>query len=369
MSEIFIGLMSGTSLDGVDAVAVDFATHPMRIIGEAFVPYDADIRAQVLSLQAVGHNELARSALLANRLAHCYADAVAAALQACQLSATAVRAVVCHGQTIRHAPQDGYTLQIGNLALLAELCGIDVIGDVRSRDVAAGGQGAPLVPAFHQALFASAELPRVILNIGGIANLTRLSPGLPVIGFDTGPGNMLLDAWIRRHQGLDYDDGGTWAASGHCQPALLARLLAEPYFAASLPKSTGRDLFDLPWLEAHLDAHSRQHGAIAAADVQATLLMLTACSIADAIRSCAAECREIYVCGGGARNPALMQALAQQLPSTRIDTTASLGLPPQQVEAAAFAWLGWCFSQRRAANLPEVTGARGFRLLGALYPC
>jgi len=240
MSEIFIGLMSGTSLDGVDAVAVDFATHPMRIIGEAFVPYDADIRAQVLSLQAVGHNELARSAMLANRLAHCYADAVAAALQACQLSATAVRAVVCHGQTIRHAPQDGYTLQIGNLALLAELCGIDVIGDVRSRDVAAGGQGAPLVPAFHQALFASAELPRVILNIGGIANLTRLSPGLPVIGFDTGPGNLLLNAWTERYLGEPMDRDGAWSAGGEVNAALLDRLLADDYRSARPPKSTGR---------------------------------------------------------------------------------------------------------------------------------
>ena len=369
MSEIFIGLMSGTSLDGVDAVVVDFASHPMRVIGEAFVPYDADIREQVLTLQAVGHNELARSAVLANRLARCYAGAVAAALHACRLSASEVRAVVCHGQTIRHAPQDGYTLQIGNLALLAELCGIDVIGDVRSRDVAAGGQGAPLVPAFHQALFACSEVSRVILNIGGIANLTRLSPGLQVIGFDTGPGNMLLDAWIRRHQGQDYDADGAWAASGQCHPALLTRLLAEPYFAAPLPKSTGRDLFDLPWLDHHLDAHNHHHGPLGAADVQATLVALTAHSIAAAIRQVAGECREIYVCGGGARNPVLMQALALQLPAARIETTASLGLPPQQVEAAAFAWLGWCFTQRRAANLPDVTGARGFRLLGALYPC
>lgn len=369
MSEIFIGLMSGTSLDGVDAVVVDFAADPMRVVGEAFVPYDAAIREQVLTLQGVGHNELARSALLANRLAYCYADAVAAALRVCGLQPGDVQAVVCHGQTIRHAPQDGYTLQIGNLALLAELSGIDIIGDVRSRDVAAGGQGAPLVPAFHQALFASADVPRVILNIGGIANLTRLSPGRPVIGFDTGPGNMLLDAWIRRHQGADYDAGGAWAASGRSHPALLARLLGEPYFAAPLPKSTGRDLFDLPWLDQHLTDHLRHHGPISEADVQATLLALTAISIADAIGRFAGECREIYVCGGGARNPVLMQALADALAGQRLDTTAALGLPPQQVEAAAFAWLGWCFSHRRAANLPDVTGARGFRLLGALYPC
>ncbi|MFN4235903.1 MAG: anhydro-N-acetylmuramic acid kinase [Vogesella sp.] len=369
MSEIFIGLMSGTSLDGVDAVAVDFASHPMRIIGEGFIPYDVTIREQVLALQGVGHDELARSALLANRLAYCYADAVAAALQACQLSAAEVRAVVCHGQTIRHAPHNGYTLQIGNLALLAELCSIDVIGDLRSRDVAAGGQGAPLVPAFHQALFYCADVPRVVLNIGGIANLTRLSPGRPVIGFDTGPGNMLLDAWIRRHHGHDYDADGAWAASGQCQPALLSRLLAEPYFAAGLPKSTGRDLFDLPWLERHLSAHRLAHGAVTDVDVQATLLALSCQSIADAIQRFASDCREVYVCGGGTRNRHLMQQLAARLPSVRLDTTAALGLPPQQVEAAAFAWLGWCFTQRRAANLPDVTGARGLRLLGALYPC
>jgi anhydro-N-acetylmuramic acid kinase len=306
--------------------------------------------------------------VLANSLARLYAQAVAAALSACSLQPADIRAVVCHGQTIRHAPHDGYTMQIGNHALLAELCGMDVIGDVRSRDVAAGGQGAPLVPAFHQAVFASPSEPRVILNIGGIANLTRLSPGLPVIGFDTGPGNMLLDAWIRRHHGLDYDAGGAWAASGKVHDALLARLLAEPYFDAAIPKSTGRDLFDLPWLDAHLAAHATCHGAVSAEDVQATLLALTTRSIAVAVQRFAPCCRALYVCGGGARNPVLMRSLAATLPDITIETTMALGLDPQQVEAAAFAWLGWCFSQRRAANLPEVTGARGLRVLGALYP-
>jgi len=349
MSEIYIGLMSGTSLDGVDALVVDFAKQPMRVLGEAFVPYPAEVREQVLTLQPVGHDELARSALLGNTLATLYAQAVQQALHATGL-------------------EQGYTLQIGNHALLAELCGIDVIGDVRSRDVAAGGQGAPLVPAFHQAVFASATVPRVILNIGGIANLTRLSPGQPVIGFDTGPGNMLMDAWIRRHRGLDYDAAGAWAASGQVQSALLQRLLAEPYFAANLPKSTGRDLFDLPWLDAHLSAHARQHGAVPDADVQATLLALTTHSIALAVQRFAPGCQELYVCGGGAQNPVLMSSLAANLPGIHIDTTEALGLGPQQVEAAAFAWLGWCFCHRQPANLPEVTGARGLRVLGALYP-
>ena len=368
MSEIYIGLMSGTSLDGVDALVVDFAHSPMRVLGDAFVPYPAAVREQVLTLQPVGHDELARSALLGNTLAALYAQAVQQALHATGLVAADIRAVLCHGQTIRHAPQQGYTLQIGNHALLAELCGIDVIGDVRSRDVAAGGQGAPLVPAFHQAVFASASVARVILNIGGIANLTRLSPGLPVIGFDTGPGNMLLDAWIRRHRGLDYDAAGAWAASGQVQSTLLQRLLAEPYFAANLPKSTGRDLFDLPWLDGHLAAHARQHGAVTDADVQATLLALTTHSIALAVQRFAPGCQELYVCGGGAQNPVLMASLAANLPGIHIDTTEALGLGPQQVEAAAFAWLGWCFCHRQPANLPEVTGARGLRVLGALYP-
>lgn len=368
MSEVFIGLMSGTSLDGVDAVAVRIGEAGMQLLGEAFVAYPASVREQVLALQLIADNELDRSARLGNELAQLYAAAVQAVLQNSGLHSDQVKAVVCHGQTIRHAPQAGYTLQIGNHALLAERCGIDVIGDLRSRDVAAGGQGAPLVPAFHQAMFASPDTPRAILNIGGIANLTRLQPGLPVVGFDTGPGNMLLDAWIRHHRGVAYDADGAWAASGQCCDSLLQILLAEPYFAADLPKSTGRDLFGMEWLAERLERHRLQHGDIDAAGVQATLLQLSAHSIANAITRFAPATRELYLCGGGVRNGALCQALASLLPGVHIAATDALGLPAQQVEAAAFAWLGWRFSQRQAGNLPEVTGASGLRVLGALYP-
>ncbi|MFC3533133.1 anhydro-N-acetylmuramic acid kinase [Vogesella facilis] len=368
MSEIFIGLMSGTSLDGVDAVVARFDGSRMQLLGEAFVPYPATVCQQVLALQQVGDNELERSARLGNQLAALYAAAVQQALQVCKLAAADIRAVVCHGQTIRHAPQAGYTLQLGNHALLAERVGIDVIGDLRSRDVAAGGQGAPLVPAFHQAMFADAAIPRAILNIGGIANLTRLQPDVPVIGFDTGPGNMLLDAWIRHQRGDGYDADGAWAASGQCDTALLRILLAEPYFAAELPKSTGRDLFSMEWLAERLARYQQQHGAIAAANVQATLLALTAHSIADAIARFAPHTRELYLCGGGVRNGALCRLLAALLPQLHIAATDELGLPAQQVEAAAFAWLGQRFCQRAAGNLPEVTGAAGLRVLGALYP-
>ena len=368
MSEIFIGLMSGTSLDGVDAVAVRFGDGGMQLLGEAFVAYPDSVREQVLSLQLVADNELDRSARLGNQLAEIYASAVQAVRHTAALEASQVTAVACHGQTIRHAPQAGYTLQIGNHALLAERCGIDVIGDLRSRDVAAGGQGAPLVPAFHQAMFASADTPRAILNIGGIANLTRLHPGLPVIGFDTGPGNMLLDAWIRHHHDLPYDADGAWAASGQNSSSLLQILLAEPYFADDIPKSTGRDLFSMEWLAERLERHRLQHGDITAANVQATLLQLSAHSIAHAVTRFAPATRALYLCGGGVRNSALCRALQHLLPSMHIAATDALGLPAQQVEAAAFAWLGWCFSRRMAGNLPEVTGASGLRVLGALYP-
>ncbi|WP_174875128.1 anhydro-N-acetylmuramic acid kinase [Vogesella oryzae] len=368
MSAIFIGLMSGTSLDGVDAVVVQFDADSMQLLGEAFVPYPPSVCEQVLALQQIGENELDRSARLGNQLARLYADAVHAALAACQLKAEDVQAVACHGQTIRHAPQAGYTLQIGNHALLAELTGIDVIGDLRSRDVAAGGQGAPLVPAFHQAMFADAGIARAILNIGGIANLTRLQPDAPVIGFDTGPGNMLLDAWIRHHLGVSYDADGAWAASGQCNAQLLDILLAEPYFAADVPKSTGRDLFSMEWLAERLERFRLQHGDIDAANVQATLLALTTHSIADAIRHFAPQTRELYLCGGGARNTQLCRQLAALLPQLRIAATDVLGLPAQQVEAAAFAWLGRRFLLRESGNLPEVTGAAGLRVLGALYP-
>ncbi|TCP10580.1 anhydro-N-acetylmuramic acid kinase [Crenobacter luteus] len=360
-----VGLMSGTSLDGVDAVLMRFSdTAPPAFVAEATLPYPAEVRDAVLALQAVDGNELDRAARLGNRLAELYAATVDALLATAGVARDAVAVVGCHGQTIRHAPEKGYTLQIGNLARLAELCGIDVAGDFRSRDVAAGGHGAPLVPAFHEALFGHPDEARAILNVGGIANLSRLSPGAPVIGFDTGPGNMLMDAWTREQLGRDFDADGAWAASGRVDAALLAALLAEPYFAAPPPKSTGRDLFDLAWLQRHLAGRE----ALSPADVQATLLELTATTIADALVRHAPATVELYVCGGGARNGALMKRLAERLPALRIDVTDALGLDSQQVEAAAFAWLGWRLLQRKSGNLPAVTGAAGPRVLGALYP-
>lgn len=365
MSDLYIGLMSGSSLDGVDAVLAAFGHDGrLQLLGDYATPYPDDVRHDILALQDVADNELDRAARLAGTLARLYADAVLGLLQTTGHRPAQIRAIGCHGQTVRHAPQAGYTLQLGNLALLAELTGICVAGDFRSRDVAAGGQGAPLVPAFHQGVFASPDEARVIVNVGGIANFTRLTPGQPVIGFDSGPGNMLMDAWIRQHHGQHYDADGAWAASGRADPALLATLLGEPYFAAPVPKSTGRDLFSLRWLQGRLAAHP----GLPAADVQATLLELTAASIADAIQHYAPATRALYLCGGGAHNGALRRALGARLPGMNVDDTGALGLPVQHVEAAAFAWLAQQLLQRRPGNLPAATGAAGERVLGALYP-
>lgn len=361
-----IGMMSGTSLDGVDAALVQLDdAGKVSVQGDAFVPYPPELRQEVLQLQQVGNNELDRAARVANRVAELYAEAVHALLAKTKLSAADIAAIGAHGQTIRHAPQYGYTLQIGNWARLAELAGIDVAGDFRSRDLAAGGQGAPLVPAFHQAVFGSATEARVILNIGGIANLTRLAPGQPVIGFDSGPGNMLMDAWIQGHLNQNYDADGAWAASGLLLPDLLQAFMSEPYFALPPPKSTGRDLFDLTWLNRHLALLPRPPRP---QDVQATLLELTAQTIANAITLRCPDTAAVYVCGGGAKNQQLMQRLAELLPSGQITSTDPLGMPAHQVEAAAFGWLAYRLLRREPGNLPDVTGATGLRVLGAIYP-
>ena len=361
-SQFFIGMMSGTSLDGVDAVLARFdADGAITTLATASLPFSAALRAELMALQAAGPNEIEREAIAANGVAALYADCVA------QLGATDhVRAIGAHGQTIRHRPELGFTCQSINGARLAELSGIDVICDFRSRDVAAGGHGAPLVPAYHAAVFGKAGLNRVVVNIGGIANISVLHADGAVTGFDTGPGNVLMDGWIGRHQGLPYDADGAWAASGTVNQALLAALLAEPYFSRAAPKSTGRDLFHLDWLDGMLN----QVASAGAADVQATLTQLTAASIAAAIaQACPGAIEAVYVCGGGAANGALMAALQGALgEATAVRSTAALGISPQQVEALAFAWLAYRFDQRKAGNLPAVTGARGHRILGALYP-
>ncbi|MEW5864501.1 MAG: anhydro-N-acetylmuramic acid kinase [Pseudomonadota bacterium] len=358
----YVGLMSGTSLDGADAVLADFGAPRPRILAASHVAFDAKLRAELAALNAPGENELERAALASNALARCYARAVAALDLAAHGDKAAVRAIGCHGQTVRHRPDLGYTVQIGNAALLAELTGITVVADFRSRDVAAGGQGAPLVPAFHAAVFASRGEDRAVLNLGGIANVTCLSAGGAVTGFDTGPGNCLLDTWAERHLGTPCDEAGAWAAGGTVNTDLLLRLLAEPYFAKPPPKSTGRDLFNLAWLAQKLA------GGEDPRDVQATLLELTARSTAAAIATHCPSARRVIVCGGGAKNVALVHRLAELLAPSALETSEAHGIAPQLVEAAAFAWLAREALEGRPAGLPAVTGSRGPRVLGAIYP-
>ena len=362
---LYIGLMSGTSLDGVDGALVDFADDGgVRSLGDAYIPFPASLRADLMALQHAGQNEIEREALAANQLVRHYADCVARLLSDAGIGPDAIAAIGAHGQTIRHRPELGFTRQLNNPALLAELTGIDVIADLRSRDVAAGGQGAPLVPAFHQAIFNAPGHARVLANIGGISNISVLHADGTVTGYDTGPGNALMDGWILQHQGQPYDADGAWAATGKVLPALLADLLNDPYFDLPAPKSTGRDLFHADWLQAKL-AH---HRGAQPADVQATLTQLTASSLAHAIARDGAQAENVYVCGGGAQNASLMAALARALPGMAVTSTQDLGVAPSQVEALAFAWLAWRFTQRKPGNLPAVTGAQGLRVLGALYP-
>ena len=369
---LYIGLMSGTSLDGLDAVLVDFsadeATLP-KAIAHRHRPFDAALKADLLALNTAGDNELHRAALAASALALAYAEAVSDLLAAAGIEAAQVRALGAHGQTVRHRPREfdgrGYTLQLLNGALLAERSGIDTVCDFRSRDLAAGGIGAPLVPAFHAALFATAGQAVAVLNIGGIANLSLLAADGSVGGFDCGPGNALMDDWCQRHTGAAYDDEGRWAASGRVDAKLLSRLLADPYFALAPPKSTGRDLFHRAWLAAALAGSS---ALLEPVDIQATLAELTVSAAADALRREAGDCTELLVCGGGAFNGHLMRRLATHLPGVRVASTATLGIPPDQVEALGFAWLARASVERRPGNLPAVTGARGPRVLGALYP-
>ncbi len=354
--------MSGTSLDGVDAALVDFSGAAASVVATAYLPYPIELREQALCLHQEQRDELHLALVLANKLAHVYAEAVRAVLDRSAVPASAIRALGCHGQTIRHQPGLGYSLQLNNPALLAEVSGIAVVADFRSRDIAAGGQGAPLVPAFHDALFRDPARRRVILNIGGIANLTDLAPGRPTHGFDCGPGNLLLDAWAQRHLGLAFDEGGRWAQTGQVQQELLGRLLAHGFFALAPPKSCGREQFNLSWLDTCLS------GAEAPADVQATLAALTAAGVQQAIAKSGGPPEELYVCGGGAHNIALLRRLEQLLPATKVDTTEALGLPADWVEAVAFAWLARRTLAGLPGNLPEVTGARGPRILGAIYP-
>ena len=370
MSDLYVGLMSGTSLDGVDGVLVDFSGKAPQLLGHASTPLPPGLARELLALNSAGANELHRAALASNSLVRLYALVVGDLIAQSGNTAARVIAIGAHGQTVRHQPQafdgSGYTLQLNNPALLAELTGIDVVADFRSRDVAAGGQGAPLVPAFHQAVFGISGITVAALNIGGIANLTVIGPQLAsdVLGLDCGPGNALMDAWCQQHLAKPYDAGGAWAASGHVQPALLQSLLDEPYFIQPAPKSTGRDLFSIAWLSQKLAAF----GQLAPADVQATLTELTACACAESVKRYAMESQSLIVCGGGAFNTHLMGRLQTLLPSIEVISSQARGIPPQQVEAAAFAWLARKRVRRESGNLEKATGARGARILGSIYP-
>jgi anhydro-N-acetylmuramic acid kinase len=361
-NEHYIGIMSGTSLDGVDAVLAVFNGDKPSQLSAVHHEFDPALKQVLLSLNADGNNELEIAALVSNELARNYAHAASDVIRAAGLSPHHIAAIGCHGQTVRHRPDLGFTVQLNNPSLLAELTGVAVVADFRSRDMAAGGQGAPLVPAFHAALFGSDEISRAIVNIGGISNLTSLPVRGPVAGFDCGPGNVLMDAWVQQHLGVAFDRDGEWALGGHLLPDLLRAMLQEPYFSLPPPKSTGRDLFNLPWLQQFL------HPGVAPRDVQTTLLALTVKSVADAVRRQANGAVEVYVCGGGARNTALMAAFRSELIPMQVSTTDELGINAEHVEALAFAWLARQTLHMQPGNLPAVTGARGLRVLGAIYP-
>ncbi|WP_326538997.1 anhydro-N-acetylmuramic acid kinase [Pseudorhodoferax sp.] len=369
---LYAGLMSGTSMDGVDGVLASFdpaTQRPLHVLAHAHRGFADKLAAELLALNTAGPDELHRAALAGNRLMQVYAEVVAELLARATCVPMQVSAVGAHGQTVRHRPQafggPGYTLQLANGALLAELCGITTVCDFRSADLAAGGQGAPLVPAFHAGSFAASGEDVAVLNVGGIANLTLLPADdrAPVRGFDTGPGNVLLDLWCREKLGCTFDAGGALAARGTVQPALLRGLLDEPFFALPPPKSTGRDLFHAEWLAGRLAKATE----LAPTDVLATLAELTVHSVVDALTTQMPSVRRLLVCGGGAFNTHLMRRWQALLPAVAVQTTAAAGIAPDQVEALAFAWLAACRMNGRPASLPAVTGARGPRVLGAVY--
>ncbi|MFM7330604.1 MAG: anhydro-N-acetylmuramic acid kinase [Brachymonas sp.] len=364
--------MSGTSMDGVDAALVDFYQKKPLVAGIESTQLATNLRASLMALNTSGADELHNAALATNDLMRLYAQTVHSLLAKTGFKPRDIRAIGAHGQTVRHRPHmfdgTGYTIQLCNPSLLAELIGIDVVADFRSRDVAAGGQGAPLAPFFHRAWFAQADHSVGVLNIGGISNLTLLQSDGGTLGMDCGPGNALMDFWCEKHTGQAFDAGGAWGASGQMIEPLLACLLTEPYFALAPPKSTGRDLFNAAWLTQHL----KGFGDAQPQDVQKTLLELTARPCISCIQSyqkqSGQQLAELIVCGGGAFNTALMQRLQALLPEVKVISSAQRGLPPQDVEATAFAWLARQCVERAALPLTRVTGARGSRILGGIYP-
>lgn len=362
---LYLGLISGTSADGIDAALVRFEPECELVFGRTY-PWDETLRARLIALgQGGAATSLDELGALDTTLARAFADAAMQAVADAGLQSAQVHAIGSHGQTVRHRPESAaaFTWQMGDGNVIAERSGITTVADFRRRDVAAGGHGAPLMPAFHAALLRSPEEDRAVLNLGGIANFTLLPRVGDVRGFDTGPANALMDAWCHRHTGKVYDAGGAFAATGRVDPELLQRLLADPWFALPPPKSTGREQFHLPWLEERLGEES-----LAPADVQRTLLELSATTVADALRATQPDTTRMLVCGGGVHNAALMARLAELLPGVAVDSTAAHGLDPDYVEAMGFAWLARETLAARPGNLPSVTGARGLRVLGAIYP-
>ena len=359
---LYVGLMSGTSLDGADAALVDFSSGAPRTLAFATVPFAPELRERILALCEPGRDPLDLAATVMIELSELYANAVEGAIAAGGAPRERIVAIGCHGQTVRHRPDLGYTIQLNDPARLAELTGIDVVADFRRRDMAAGGQGAPLVPAFHEAVFRHPVRSRAVVNIGGISNVTWLTPGQRTIGFDCGPGNVLLDGWARKHLGKQFDEDGRWAAQGRTDSGLLARLMSEPFLQSAPPKSTGRELFRLAWLEDRLE------GGYCPADVQATLTDFTARSIVGAIDRFCAATDEIYLAGGGARNGALVERIAAMAGGRPVAPTDALGVPTAHVESMAFAWLAMKCVKREPIDLTAITGARAPRVLGAVYP-
>jgi anhydro-N-acetylmuramic acid kinase len=360
---LFVGVMSGTSLDGADAALVEFPKGaPPRTLAFATVPFSPELRDRLLKLSAPGEDGLDLAGTVSLELAVLYSRAIEEVLAGGGVTAKQVAAIGCHGQTVRHRPERGFTIQLNDPARVAELTGIDVVADFRRRDMAAGGQGAPLAPAFHEAVFRHPSLARAIVNIGGISNVTWMPAGGPTVGFDCGPGNVLLDGWARKHLGVAFDEDGAWAESGKANPRLLQTFLAEPFLAAAPPKSTGRELFRLDWLERRIS------GSEDPADVQATLTDFTASAIVNAIDRFCTRTDEIYLAGGGARNPALVSRIRAKAGGRPVAPTDVLGVPTGHVESMAFAWLAMKCLEREPIDLTAVTGAREPRVLGAIYP-
>jgi anhydro-N-acetylmuramic acid kinase len=354
--------MSGTSLDGADAALVDFSSGFPRTLAFSTVPFPVELHDRILALCEPGRDPLELAGTVSMELAELYARAVEGVIAAGGVARSAIAAIGCHGQTVRHRPDLGFTIQLNDPARLAELTGLDVVADFRRRDMAAGGQGAPLVPAFHEAVFRHPSTTRAVVNIGGISNVTWLPAGGKTLGFDCGPGNVLLDGWTRKHLGAQFDDDGRWAAAGKTDQKLLARLLEEPFLGLPPPKSTGRELFRLAWLQERLPADYRT------VDVQSTLTDFTACSVVDAIDRYCPGTDEIYLSGGGARNGSLVRRIGALAKGRRVAITDVLGVPTAHVESMAFAWLAMKCVRREPVDLTAVTGAREPRVLGAVYP-